>query len=136
MSAVAIATERDLRILPATRQVQKPSIVVLSSSLLVDRMLIYTNFLRTLNEQAAIKVWATSAENPAYRNVWRSTPATIEDFPEVGAFREFPHNYLRRLNEFIWDFSKRPPSRMSMMRHVRNQQQSRLIKALKLPARL
>lgn len=136
MSAVAVATRFKKRISPAREPAQEPSVVVLSSSLLVDRMLIYTDFLETLALNASIRVWATSAKNPAYETVWRSTPAAIEDFPDVGAFREFPHNYLRRLNEFVWDFRKCPPSRLSMMRHVRDKQQSFSIRALKLPARL
>jgi len=136
MSAVVVATRFERRITPAKEPAQKPSVVVLSSSLLVDRMLIYTDFLDTLARNAAIRVWATSARNPAYESVWRDTPAAIEDFPEVGAFREFPHNYLRRLNEFVWDFRKCPPSRLSMMRHVRDKQQRLSIRALKLPARL
>ena len=136
MSAVAVTTRLARRNPPAREPEKKPSVVVLSSSLLVDRMLIYTDFLETLARNASIRVWATSAKNPAYESVWRSTPAAIEDFPDVGAFREFPHNYLRRLNEFVWDFRKCPPSRLSMMRHVRDKQQSFSIRALKLPARL
>ena len=136
MSAVALATRLEKQIPPAKDQGEKPSVVVLSSSLLVDRMLIYTNFLAALDRKAGIRVWATSSKNTAYQGVWQSTPAAIEDFPEVGPFREFPYNYLRRLNEFVWDFRKCPPSRLSMMRHIRDRRQAFSIRALKLPARL
>jgi hypothetical protein len=136
MSAVAVVKSVDRQILPGAGAAEKPSVVVLSSSLLVDRMLIYSDFLEALQESAETRVWATSAHNPTYEKLWRSTAATIEDFPQVEGFREFPHNYLRRLNEYVWDFRKRPPSRLSMMRHVRDSQQSFRIRALKFPARI
>ena len=136
MSTVALAARLERQITPAREQANKPSVVVLSSSLLVDRMLIYTDFLETLASKASIRVWATSAKNSARESVWRSAPVAIEDFPDVGAFREFPHNYLRRLNEFVWDFRKCPPSRLSMMRHIRDKHQRFSVRALKWPARL
>jgi hypothetical protein len=114
----------------------RPKVLVLSSSLLIDRVLLYTEFLKVLNEHASVKVWATSAKNPLYRNLWNSTPAVIEDFPAIRPFREFPHNYLRRFNEFVWDYHHRPPSRLSMMKHVRDKEQQASIRALKLPARV
>jgi hypothetical protein len=54
----------------------------------------------------------------------------------VEGFREFPHNYLRRLNEFAWDYRLKAPSRLSMIEKVRNRTQAARIKALKIPARL
>jgi hypothetical protein len=136
MSAVAIATSAGPKAVPRNNAVKKPSVLVLSSSLLVDRMLIYTDFLDVLQEAANPTVWATSAQNPDYQTLWRSMDVSIEDFPRVDGFREFPHNYLRRLNEYVWDFRKRPPSRISMARHVRDKQQPFSIRALKLPARI
>lgn len=56
--------------------------------------------------------------------------------PRVEGFREIPHNYLRRLNEFAWDFHLKAPSRLSMIEKVRNRTQAAHIKVLKLPARL
>jgi hypothetical protein len=136
MSAVAVATSVTGKQLLAHERAERASVVVLSSSLLVDRMLIYTDFLDVLQESVDTRVWATSAQNLAYRKLWLSTPAAIEDFPKIDGFREFPHNYFRRLNEYVWDFRKSPPSRLSMMRHVRNRQQSASIRALKLPAKV
>jgi hypothetical protein len=109
-------------------------VVVLSSSLLTDRMFLYTEFLETLEEFASTKVWATSANSPYGEALWSGSPVRIESFPEVRAFREFPHNYLRRLNEFVWDLRQQPPSRLSMMRHVRAKHQKLSIRMLKLPA--
>src|SRR5206468_12401386 len=112
-----------------------PDVLVLSSSLFTDRIFLYTQFLDVLNRQASVKVWATSALNPDFREQWTSPSAVIENFPAFAPFREIPYNYLRRLNEFVWDFRQRPPSRLSMMRHLWNETQKPHIRALKLPAR-
>src|SRR4051812_44513115 len=92
-----------------------PGVVVLTSSLLTDRMLLYTRFLDVLNDGASATVWATTAREERFRSLWDASPAAVERFPAVRPFREFPHNYLRRLNEYVWDFRQRPPSRLSMM---------------------
>jgi hypothetical protein len=102
--------------------------------MLTDRMLLYSDFLAALARSADVTVWATSLSSGA-DSLWTSAPATAEPFPHVAPFREFPYNYLRRLNEFTWDFRLRPPSRMSMIRHVRNKIQARHVRALQLPAR-
>jgi hypothetical protein len=113
-----------------------PEIVVLSSSLLTDRMMLHTRFLNVLCETSTVRVWATSASNPRFHEEWGAkAPAVVEEFPSIRSFREFPYNYLRRLNEFAWDYRQQPPSRLSMWRHVRNKRQERSIRALKLPAR-
>src|SRR4030095_10064307 len=90
-----------------------PNLLVLSSSLLTDRMFLHTRFLDILSQEATTRVWATSAENPRFRKTWNATGAKVEGFPEIQPFREFPHNYLRRLNELTWDFRQLPPSRLS-----------------------
>jgi|GEM_PF-849561 len=116
--------------------IDRPEVVVLSTSLLTDRMFLHTNFLNVLSTHASIRIWATSFQNPRFQDTWKSVPATVEKFPEVEAFREFPHNYLRRLNELTWDYRQRTPSRLSTMRHVRDKSWSPLIRSLKLPARI
>jgi hypothetical protein len=113
----------------------RPDVLVLSSSLFTDRIFLYTEFLNVLSSEASVKVWATSALNPRFRENWTAPPALIEDFPAVAPFREIPYNYLRRLNEFVWDFRQRPPSRLSMRRHLCNGTQKLQLRALKLPAR-
>lgn len=92
-------------------------IVVLSSSLLVDRMLVHTDFLETLSRSARAEVWATSASGAAANPLWQSQPATVRALPAVRSFREYRHNYLRRLNETVWDLRQREPSRISMLQH-------------------
>lgn len=109
-----------------------PKILVLSSSLLTDRMFLYTRFMNVVSERASASVWATSARSAFFRQIWSDSPAHVEEFPEVRPFKEFPHNYLRRLNEFVWDYRQQSRSRMSIMRRGKNQ--SYHIRALKLPA--
>jgi len=113
----------------------KPEVLILSSSLFVDRVFLYTRFLDQLNSKASARVWATSSRNPHFRKAWSDSPALVEGFPEVLPFKEFPYNYLRRLNEYAWDFRQRPPSRMSMMRHIWNTSHKASVRALKVPAR-
>jgi hypothetical protein len=111
-----------------------PGLVLLSTSLLTDRMLLYTELLQELSKYASITVWASSARNPGFRDVWAASGVAVEGLPEVYPFSEFPYNYLRRLNEFIWDFRQRPPSRLSIMRHIRDKKQKLRIRALRFPA--
>lgn len=91
---------------------------MLSSSLLIDRMLLYTGFLDTLARQGTdVEIWASSAQNPKYQQQWADVPAKVRPLPAVKAFRELVHNYPRRLNEAVWDRRQREPSRLSMMHH-------------------
>lgn len=112
-----------------------PNVLLLSSSLLTDRMLQHGGVLEGLRGIARTTVWATSAGKSGSPE-WTRSPGVHAAFPEIRPFREFPFNYLRRLNEFTWDFRYRPPSRLSMIRHVRNKIQPAYIRALQLPARL
>lgn len=109
--------------------------LLLTSSLLVDRVFQYTNLVKTLSGFGDVNIWATSVENDQVSSLWENSQAQIESMPPVFPFKEVPYNYLRRLNEFTWDYSLQPPSRMSMMRHVRSKSQRLHVKALKLPAR-
>jgi hypothetical protein len=113
---------------------RKPSVLLLSTSLLVDRVYQYTRLIDELSENFEVDVWASSYGDPDSANSWAGVRAEVKEFPEVRAFREFPHNFLRRLNEFVWDYRYLPPSRMSMLQHVRDSQMSSVIKALKPPA--
>ncbi|MEP6901968.1 MAG: CDP-glycerol glycerophosphotransferase family protein [Actinomycetota bacterium] len=113
----------------------RSKILLLSSSLLVDRVFLYTNLIETLKQSSDVTIWATSVGNNQNSSIWNETDVKVENFPKILPFREFPYNFLRRLNEFIWDYRFPLPSRTSMRRHVRNKQQNFLIRALKLPAR-
>jgi hypothetical protein len=109
-------------------------ILLLSSSLLTDRMLLHTAWLRALGDRAT--VWATSYAEARYRDEWSTHSSTVEQFPEVLPFRDFPFNHLRRLNEFAWDLRTREPSRLSILRLIREKNMRPDVRAMKLPARL
>lgn len=115
---------------------KRPKILLLTSSLLVDRVYLYTDLIETLNQSAEVFVWAVSKGDTQNGKVWDSVAAKVEDFPAVRHFREFPHNYFRRLNELTWDFRNRIPSRMSARNHHYDKRRSLPIRALKLPARI
>lgn len=109
-------------------------ILLLSTSLLVDRVLRYSGLIDRLQQNRAnVEIWNSSAdaEDGAGRSKITSRP-----FPEVRPFRELRHNFPRRLNEFVWDYRYKLPSRESLMRHVRNTNMPWQIRTLKGPARL
>lgn len=110
--------------------------LLLSTSLLVDRVFLHTQMIDTLSRCGKVCVWASSFDDSDPDSVWAEVNADIQTFPQIRAFREIPHNYLRRLNEFVWDYRYLPPSRMSMMEHVRDKRYALRIRALKPPARL
>jgi hypothetical protein len=114
---------------------QSPRVLLLSSSLLIDRVFLYTEFLNTLSAGSRTEVWAASAHNSDFKGVWDACPAEMGEFPVVRPFKEFPYNYLRRLNEFAWDFRFRTPSRMSMWRHVRRKTIKPSLRALRIPGK-
>ena len=96
----------------------------------------HTGFLPALGDESSVKVWPTSASNARLRKMWEQVPTQVESFPQIRPFKEFPYNFIRRLNDYTWDFHLRDPSRMSMMRHIRNGEQQWYIRALKPPARV
>ena len=110
--------------------------LLLTSSLLVDRVFLYTKLVDSLSKNGDVTIWATSAENDKNSTIWNKTNANVEGFPEILPFREFPYNFLRRLNEFIWDYRFPLSSRISMRRHVRDKREEISVRALKLPAML
>ena len=67
--------------------------------------------------------------------MWSNSGARVETFPAIRPLRHFPHMYLRRLNDFTWDFFLMDPSRLSMLHHVRDQTQRWDIYALRYPGR-
>lgn len=110
--------------------------LLLSTSLLVDRVFLHTDLIPTLRKHGAVSVWASSCDGQTAESVWKNTGVDVEGFPHVAAFREMPHNFLRRFNEYIWDYRYEVPSRLSMMRHVRDRNAPAVIRALKPPAKL
>lgn len=96
----------------------------------------YTGLIERLAERGEVSIWASSYNDREGTFNWTGLNADVAAFPPVRPFRERPHNYLRRLNEFVWDYRLMQPSRVSMQKHVRDKNLSRQIRALKLPARL
>jgi len=95
-------------------------------------MLLHTRFLDILEDEASLSVWATSARHNHFRDAWKSTSVEVEPFPKIFQFKEI-YNYLRRLNDFVWDFRKSPPSRLSMMRYKKY---SAIMRSIRLSARV
>ncbi len=108
----------------------------MTTSLLVDRVFLYSNLIDGLKRFGDVEIWASSARNDKNHSIWQNSGAHVSTFPDVLPFKEFPYNFLRRLNEFVWDYRFPLSSRVSMARHVRNHRQETLIKSLKLPARV
>lgn len=117
-------------------QTRSRRFLLLSTSLLVDRVFRYTQLVPTLASRGDVTVWTTSSADHIAEGESPDIRVAVEPFPKVNAFREFPHNYLRRLNEYVWDFRFRPPSRMSMMKHRRDKQAEYYVRALKPLARI
>jgi hypothetical protein len=110
-------TDRPHRVQPDRSDRECASVLVLSSSLLIDRMYAHTAFLAELSRRASVEVWATSAANPAFRALWEGQPARVREFPTVRPFRETAHNFPRSVNDAAWDHSRPTPSRRSLARY-------------------
>ncbi len=114
---------------------QATKYLLLTSSLLVDRVFLHTNLISSLRESGQVTIWATSVKNEQYGSIWEQVKARVESFPAIRPFMEVPHNFLRRLNEYAWDFRYQLPSRVSIKKHVRDKNQRIYVRVLKAPAR-
>lgn len=114
----------------------QPRVLILSTSMLTDRILLHTELLETLAAGASIDVWANPNSSHAPARLWAGCPASVETFPEVLPFREFPYNVLRRLNDFAWDFRLRAPSKLSIWKHVRRHHTQLVVRAARALGRL
>lgn len=109
--------------------------LLLSTSLLVDRVYLYTGLVDELATNGEVAIWASSYADADAESSWSDINGELSSLPTVRSFREMPHNFLRRFNEYIWDYRYQLPSRMSMMEHVRDKHLSFKMRALKPPAR-
>ena len=114
----------------------KPSIVALSSSLLTERMLLYSSFLPAIEPLAQITIWSKSELTLHLESIAQTYAVTLESFPATRPFREFPYNYLRRLNEYVWDDHLKPPSRLSMRKHFGDNNARPSVSMLRYPSRV
>jgi hypothetical protein len=94
-----------------------PKIVVLSSSLLNDRMILYNDFLNTLSKKAEVYIWPTAWDKPAYENV-NIPHVHVERFPKVNEMK-FRLTLLRRINDYTWDAKNLSASRKSFWLYTR-----------------
>lgn len=109
--------------------------LLLTCQLLTDRMLLYSSWLTALASQGDPITWVTDLDDPVKQNAWAEAPGIVESFPEVSPYRE-RYNLVRRFNEFTWDYHLRPPSRLSIRKHVREKKRAAAVKMLYGPARL
>ena len=110
--------------------------VVLSSSLLTERIFLYSSFLEALKARVKADLWTTSAKNLHIDQQALSSEMTVDSFPAVKPFKQFPYTYLRRLNEYVWDYRLKPPSRMGMIKEIRDRNTRFHIRTLYAPARI
>ncbi len=81
-------------------------------------MLLYSSFLPTIHSCARLTVWTTAERTTQHDAIAQTYPVEIEPFPATLPFKQFPYNYLRRLNEYAWDYSLNAPSRRSLRQHL------------------
>ncbi len=106
-----------------------PGVVVLSTNLLTDRMLLHSGFLPALARGAAPRVWTPVAGRERYAEAAAALPARFEDFPAV---REHSHaaNVARRLLDYAWDHRGLSASRKSFWRLRRRSEEPRFHRLL------
>jgi hypothetical protein len=99
-----------------------PKVLILTTSLLTDRAILYSGLLPALRREVEPVIWAASFQGGAERVVWESSGVRVEPFPQVSSLPALPHGYLRRVNDFVWDVAAPSTSRDSMRKHVRDAQ--------------
>ena len=127
------------RVRPLGSRATSPSlrVLLLSSHLLSDRMLVFNELLPSLTARANVRIWALSGAQRSFVQLCQAASRQVktEEFPEI---RPFPHylNILRRVNELVWDFRQRSPSRLSHLRHFRRKSNPSLYRLISGPARV
>jgi hypothetical protein len=91
----------------------KPKILILSSSMFTDRMLLYSTISPYLMERADVEVWVSSL--PANAELWKQKGYAVAEFPEVKNFAE-RINVLRQMNHTAWAFAQPQPAILGMRR--------------------
>jgi len=78
-----------------------PKVVILSSNVLTDRMMLYNEFLQVLSKKAEIIIWPVAWTEHAYQDLSVDN-VKVEAFPKVSEMK-FRLALLRRLNDYVWD---------------------------------
>lgn len=95
----------------------RPKILILTSSLLTDRMLAPTAVLEQLGADAEVRVLATSMAAESDGAWPPNTPTcSVEAFPPVATVRFFPAGLLQELTDIAWETRHRPISRVDRAR--------------------
>lgn len=102
-------------------------ILILTSSLLTDRMLLYSSFFETLLPHAEVEVWAASMATNSH--VWSQVKEQIDvrTLPARIPRRMFPWTYLSRACEHAFDLRSPSPSRQSFTRYLRRTRRVKLM---------
>jgi len=95
-------------------------------------MVLHSSFGAVAAETFDVELWSTAEVTGGMR----STAVEVKAFPEVTPFPYPTHDYLRRLNDGMWDARLRYRSRDTMYRLVRLQNMRAELKALLPLARL
>lgn len=92
----------------------RPRVLILSSILLMDRVLRFTDCIGRLASLGIDPTVMTTSQPSAIPG------GELIGFPPVRPYRMFPYNYLRRFNDFLWDARNPTPTRESAARLIRN----------------
>lgn len=90
-----------------------PRILILSSSLLTDRMLVHSETISALAERADVTIWATSRGQDSSRRIWDSVPADVRPFPSVRNRKDLPGSLMRSICQRSWEFELGAGTRLS-----------------------
>ena len=91
----------------------KPKLLILSASLLTERILLFTEFTNELKKDFDISIWATSYNDKGLKELWDKKFDDVQQFPAIVPLKVFPHTILKRINEWAWDLSYKPACRIS-----------------------
>lgn len=94
----------------------KPRAVLLSSSPLTDRILLFTTLLETLSRTFEVHIWATSSHCGAWKDAREY--ATVSSMPDPSRGLNRLVRELRRADDYAWVYALHNPSRLSMMKHL------------------
>ncbi len=106
----------------AVRSGGYPRVLLLTSSLLTDRVIRYSTLLPELRRHCEVFIWARSVTNDQGRPTWSDDRAVVERLPDVQPFRQRV-THMRHMNDAAWDARLDSPSRASMQVRVRAQHQ-------------
>jgi hypothetical protein len=93
------------------------NIVILSTSLFTDRILLYSSFYKSIPPSIQCEVWSTSYPNN--KEKYENNNIKFRPFPLVSNFRE-RYNIIREINNIAWAFYLNAPSILSMKRYQSN----------------